>query len=83
MAKAIPKERCLKSGSVRNGLDVFTGAYRKDKHNCYGKLLLTFTTGGGSLKSRLFSVKSCTLKVADIMINFKGFPFYIKIHKLN
>ena len=37
--------------------------------------IITCTTGGGVLNNRLFSVKSFTLKVADIIISFSGLPF--------
>lgn len=40
--------------------------------------MVTLTTGGGSLKSLLFEVKSSTRKVADIMMSFNGFFFWTK-----
>ncbi len=36
----------------------------------------TLITGGGVRKSLLFSVKSSTRSVADMMISFMGKPFY-------
>ena len=38
-------------------------------------LVLTEITGGGEGKRTLFSVKSSTLSVADIITNFNGLPF--------
>ena len=34
----------------------------------------TWTTGGCTLNNRLFSVKSSTRNVADIIISLRGFP---------
>lgn len=36
----------------------------------------TLTTGGGEGKSLLFSVKSSTLMVADMITSFNGWPCY-------
>ncbi len=36
----------------------------------------TLSTGGVTLNSLLFSVKSSTLSVADMMMSFSGFPLY-------
>lgn len=35
----------------------------------------TFITGGGDLNNLVFSVNSLKRNVADMMINFRGFPF--------
>ena len=42
--------------------------------------VLTLTTGGGVGKRTLFSVKSSTRKVADMITNLSGFPFCTGAH---
>ena len=48
---------------------------------CHGQIeayigSCTLTTGGGEGKSLLFSVKSSTLMVADMITSFNGWPCY-------
>lgn len=40
-------------------------------------LIITFITGGGSLNSLVFSVKSSILSVADMIISLNGFPRFL------
>ena len=47
------------------------------------KVKITFKTGGlGSLKSLGFSVKSSTLRVADIIISFNGLFFFRRMGRI-
>lgn len=53
------------------------GRKKKTTCECTGnkKRRLTDTTGGGVGKRSLFSVKSSTLNVADMITNLRGLPF--------